>query len=223
MIQIVCIDISPIDETEYRRLYGAASPRRQARADRMRLFADRVRCVAGDALIRYALCVRGIPGCYRMDTGTHGKPFLPDAPDLCFSLSHSGRWAAIAWGNRPVGLDLETVAPRPTAEALARRRFAPAEQAYLAAAPEGERLLRFYRLWTAKEAYVKYLGTGLTRSLASFSVVPPDAAGVPLHWRMLPGCCLCLCAPDDDVRLSVLPAAQLTTLHDKFPGFRIGE
>ncbi len=210
MIQIVCTDISPIDASMYRLLYSASSPARQARADRCRLFADKVRCVTGESLLRYALRCRGVPGAYRVAAGPHGKPFLPEAPDLQYSLSHSGRWAAIAWGDTPVGLDVETIAPR-RAEALARR-FAPAEQAYLLEAPEAERLQRFYRLWTAKEAYVKYLGTGLTRSLSSFSVIPPEALGVPLRWEMLPDCCLCLCG-GEAYRLTVLPASRLPGPH----------
>ncbi len=211
MIQIVCTDISTIDASMYRRLYMSASSARQVRADRCRFFADKVRCVTGEALLRYALSCRGIPGVYRVDTGPHGKPFLPEVPDLQYSLSHSGRWAALAWGSTPVGLDIETIAPRPRAEALARRRFAPAELSYLLDAPEPERLQRFYRLWTAKEAYVKYLGTGLTRPLSSFSVMPPETLGLPLHWDTLPGCCLCLCG-GEAYRLTILPAAELPGL-----------
>ena len=223
MIEIICADISSVDADTYRTLYEAASSRRKDRADRMRRFADRVRCVTGEALLRYALCRRGIPGAYRVETGPHGKPYLPEAPDFCFSLAHSGRWTAIAWGDHPVGLDLETIAPRPAAEAIARRRFAPSEQAYLAAAPEADRLRRFYRLWTGKEACLKYLGTGLTRRLDSFSVVPPDGPDVPLHWRSLPSCSLCLCAADDTIRLSVGPAARWTALPHENPEFRIKE
>jgi 4'-phosphopantetheinyl transferase len=208
MFQIICTDISTIDVSMYERLYASASSSRQYRADRCRLFADKVRCVAGDALLRYALACRGHSGGFRVDTGPHGKPFLPDVPDFHYSLSHSGRWAAIAWGNTPVGLDIETIAPRPHAEAIVRRRCTPAELSYLLDAPEPERLQRFYRLWTAKEAYVKYLGTGLTRPLSSFSVIPPESLGIPLHWDLLPDACLCLCG-GEVCRMAILPAAEL--------------
>ncbi len=89
-----------------------------------------------------------------------------------------------------------------------RRRCAPAELSYLLDAPEPERLQRFYRLWTAKEAYVKYLGTGLTRPLSSFSVIPPESLGIPLHWDLLPDACLCLCG-GEVCRTAILPAAEL--------------
>lgn len=223
MIQLVCTDISTVSEADYRELHRAASPERQARADRSRVFADRVRCVAAEALLRYALCCRGIPGAYRVARTPHGKPFLPDVPELHYSLSHSGRWLAIAWSHAPVGLDIETIAPRPSAERIARRHFTPAEQQYLLEVSGPERLTRFYRLWTAKEAWVKYLGTGLSEGLSSFSVIPPDALPVAPRWRTLPECCLCLYGADDTDRMQLLPAAQLTALHRNHPDFCIKE
>ena len=141
------------------------------------------------------------PGDLRLARGMAGKPYFPLAPDLHFSLSHSGADWVCALSGQPLGLDLQQ--PRPVdAAALARRFFHMDEAAYLQAHPED-----FFRVWTAKESYVKYTGRGIAGQFASFSVVENgvlcrDMAGV--SFRFLPASgesLLCLCCQDpSDVR-----------------------
>jgi len=102
-----------------------------------------------------------------------GKPWLPDFPGLCFNLSHSGTSAAIVLcRGAEVGVDLEKVSGNVEAKkAIARRFFHPDEQHWLAE-DEAHYLLRFTRLWSVKEAWLKVRGTGLTQSLAGFCAIP---------------------------------------------------
>lgn len=83
-------------------------------------------------------------------TGTHGKPYLNGS--LYFNLSHSGNITALAVGEQEVGLDLELRDCR-THQAVTRR-LTPAE-----------RQEDFLKVWTAKEAYVKYRGDTLAALL----------------------------------------------------------
>lgn len=78
------------------------------------------------------------------------------------SLSHSGGWIAVATTRSGcVGVDIEAV--RPVSPALARRCLADSELAWWEEAQdERPRMLRFLRLWTAKEAYLKATGAGLS-------------------------------------------------------------
>ena len=101
-----------------------------------------------------------------------GKPWLPDFPQLCFNLSHSGTAAAIALcKGAEVGVDLEEISGKVAVKkAIARRFFHPEEQRWLAE-EEADYLLQFTRLWSVKEAWLKARGTGLTQSLASFCAV----------------------------------------------------
>jgi len=77
-------------------------------------------------------------------------------PGLHFNLSHSGDLALIALATVPVGVDLERDAPA-DAQALAQIWFTPAEQARLARGDDD-----FLSLWTAREAVLKAMGTGLS-------------------------------------------------------------
>lgn len=84
-----------------------------------------------------------------------GKPYLPGGPS--FSISHSRGFAAVAISDRPVGLDLERV--RSFSELLPERVFSRIELEWFR--QRGERREDFFTLWTLKECYYKYLGTGL--------------------------------------------------------------
>ena len=199
MIQLYCVDLSDAGEEDYRRLYALASPQRQARADSFRRREDALRCVAADALLRRVLG-DGYP---RMERTETGKPFLPHRPGFHFNLSHSGTWAAIAWSSSPLGLDVQTLRPGTNMEAVARRYFAPEEQHYVFSEADGQ-AERFFEVWTGKESYVKYLGTGLNIDLTSFSVLSPDP-GLHFHREILSdGTALCLCAREEAYTLELL-------------------
>lgn len=83
------------------------------------------------------------------------------------SAARSRGWLALAAAPRPVGVDLE-VADQPAEPAWAV--LAETERAVLLRRPPSERWIAFLRLWTAKEAYLKALGTGLTRDPAAVAV-----------------------------------------------------
>jgi 4'-phosphopantetheinyl transferase len=88
----------------------------------------------------------------------HGKPYLPDYPEMQISLSDSNGWNALSLSrNRPVGIDIERIRPLDW-EPMLTILSAPgeAEQVRRATAP-----YTFFRCWTAKEAILKTAGTGL--------------------------------------------------------------
>ena len=91
-----------------------------------------------------------------------GKPFWPGG-SLSVSLSHSGGYIAVAVGQDAVGVDVEK--KRKAAPAVAKRWFRPEENALLETLSEPERTRLFFRLWTMKEAALKYAGEGLSGGL----------------------------------------------------------
>jgi len=126
----------------------------------------------------------------------HGRPCLhPPHADWDASWSHSGGGLlmALAHGLR-VGIDLEVHRPRPKAQVLADRFFAPCEAAALAAMPDPLREAAFVRLWCAKESVLKAHGQGLSFGLhrLAFEYAGGDwrlaacdpALGTPADWTL---------------------------------------
>ena len=99
-----------------------------------------------------------------------GKPALAGGPE--FSLSHSGERVLCALSDEAVGADLQQL--KPYNPALVLRFLSKAEAAWLE--EQRERDQAFSLLWSLKESYVKFLGSGIAGvHLDSFTVrVLPD-------------------------------------------------
>ena len=144
-------------------------------------------------LLREGLREMGMPACAELFTPDmlgrteDGKPFLAGLPGLHFNLSHSGDYIACAFSDEEVGLDLqEHSRPHTSIVRIARRFFTAREYEAIQALPSDEnaaspdnsacRLALFYRLWSIKEAYLKYLGCGLRGGMDGYLPDPfPDA------------------------------------------------
>ena len=103
-----------------------------------------------------------------------GKPYLlplPGRDTIGFNLSHSGGFAVIGIASgQEIGIDLEYVDwSFPIAEA-ARQVLTDREFDTLASLPDRLRVPAFYRFWTMKEAYLKGVGTGVSREMDSFEI-----------------------------------------------------
>ena len=101
-----------------------------------------------------ALRALGLPDLPLLHDGA-GRPYLEGGPFV--SVSHSRNYCALALSDRPVGLDAEEL--RPLREKLAARVMGPEEYRWYRA--RGSREEDFFTLWTLKESWLKYLGTGL--------------------------------------------------------------
>lgn len=150
----------------------------RVRAARFAFDRDRQRFVLSHALLRLLLSrythmhARQI----HFATGPHGKPAISGAgaasQPIQFSLSHSGPIALVAVARGlAVGVDVEVRKADVDALKLAQRFFAPRESQLITAAEGDDRARMFYRLWAAKEAYLKGKGVGLSLGLDRVDVV----------------------------------------------------
>ena len=99
---------------------------------------------------------------------TKGKPYLENS-SIHFNLTHSGEWVVLAIADIDVGIDVEKF--RQVNYRIAIRFFSKEENELLEQLEGTEKLKLFFDFWTLKESYLKLLGTGLTKSLSSFSVI----------------------------------------------------
>ncbi len=91
-----------------------------------------------------------------------GKPYFEGFP-LFFSVSHSKEYTAVAFCNEKIGIDLQDIR-NCKEKSIAKKFFHPDEQkAYL----DG---YDFFKIWTMKESYVKFLGLGIDKNFKNFSV-----------------------------------------------------
>lgn len=113
---------------------------------------------------------RGILPAVHYDS--YGKPYFEGHENAAFNLSHSRHLAACALNITPdgvadaVGIDVQmTVLDTERAERVAMRYFSEGEKEllYRAAGSDDGYCRLFTRIWTRKEALLKYWGVGLSR------------------------------------------------------------
>ncbi len=137
-------------------LLQALPPEDREKALRYRRAEDQLRCAAGRTMIRALAAEAGMPKAQLMFSA-YGKPAFADGKPQ-FNLSHSGSWVALAAGDAPLGIDVEKreIFDRESVSCFFNER----ERELIRAAREP--LCCFYRLWTAKEAFAKKEGRGLS-------------------------------------------------------------
>ena len=106
----------------------------------------------------------------------YGRPYIVDAPDFSYNVSHSGDWVVCVVCPQAVevGVDVEKVRTIRVIKEMAVRFFSVDEVAHLLSVPAEKQNAAFVTIWTRKESYLKACGTGVNRSLAGFTVPCED-------------------------------------------------
>ena len=197
-----CVRLPEDCEALYQELYHRAAPDRKCRAARYLRREDGLRCLAAGELLRDA--VKRALGIAEFEVVKEpgGKPRIAGQNRFHYNLSHSGNRVVIAWSDRAVGVDVQQMHMTPGREDLAMRFFTEQEQTYIFDSPD-HRAERFFRVWTCKESYLKYLGTGLRKSLDSFSIFSPEVSQMLKSWYLEDDYCVSLCTTDPDCILEL--------------------
>ncbi|MGT2749831.1 4'-phosphopantetheinyl transferase family protein [Streptococcus orisasini] len=158
-----------LSSNQIEKLMTIVSEKRCLKANRFIHQKDRERCLLAEALVRYALIKD-----YGMkeekilfNRSKYGKPFLMES-NLHFNISHSGKWIVCAIGNSQLGVDVELI--RLLEYENIYKSFSSTERMHLDALSTQDKQTSFFKLWTLKESFVKFIGTGLRCPFDSFSI-----------------------------------------------------
>lgn len=164
---VYLISLQELSEGDFQEMYALCSRERREKVDKITSVMKQKQSICAGYLIYFLKKKFGIEE--EIVVLPEGKPVFRENRDVYFNISHSGGYVVLAFGNAPLGVDIECV--RETNLKLAERFFAKEEYEYLLAQKEDDRKDAFCRIWTGKEAVVKAEGSGLSRSLDSFSVL----------------------------------------------------
>ncbi len=175
------LNINAVSESDYEFYYSLMSNERKSRIDSFRFDGDKKRSVCGEMLAR-----RMISGFCSIpereiifETDRRGKPYAVNA-DAEFSISHSGDFVLCSVSKNSVGADIETI--REVKDKLIKYVCSEKESGYVFSAQNDlEKYKRFFEVWTAKEAYYKYLGTGIAELKNTDTLDPEFKAHVKTY------------------------------------------
>lgn len=106
------------------------------------------------------------------------KPFV-EGILMDFNLSHSGDYFAFSVGSvgaLRIGVDIEVVSEAKDMESIVNTYFHVNEKNYILRADliKSKQFLRFYEIWTRKEALLKMLGIGISEVINTIDLTPGE-------------------------------------------------
>jgi 4'-phosphopantetheinyl transferase len=170
-VEVYAIEIDQqLDTALFNALLSYVTPEKKERIKRFYHYADALRSLLGDLLIRHLICQKLNLNNQQLQfyQTEYGKPFLRNDRNFHYNISHSGDWVVCAWATAAVGIDIEQVAL--VDPSLAQRILTPAEYQIFSNINCSEQRHYFYSLWTLKESFVKAVGKGLS--------IPPDSFAI---------------------------------------------
>lgn len=202
VVKVNCAYIEQHFDELVERLYPERKSRVLAFRRREPAYAS---IVAGLLLQELAEKMLGIAPCdLVLDKNENGKPSIQGYPEFYFNLSHAGDYVVLAYGDVPLGVDIEQI--RTQNLYVAKRCYTEAEYAYVTdggqisdisggspATKTGTDMMplnqpadvndRFFYLWTMKESYLKLTGEGISVPLNSFEIDPFQRAVKGTQYR----------------------------------------
>lgn len=167
-------NINDLTPDEYEKWYALSSNQKKQKIDSFKFTDDKKRSVAGEMLAKKAIAdaLHVSPESIVIEATENGKPYIENS-DIHFNISHSNDMVVCALSSKPVGIDIEKI--RPINIKIAKRFFTNNEKIYLFGKdpddtnyntpPPDDMLKRFFEIWTAKEAYLKFTGKGIAEEL----------------------------------------------------------
>lgn len=197
-------------ETDYERVkklyatYSSSLPTcRQAKLNDYTNKPEKMLSYISELMLRNIICKKlGVENAsIQFATEEYGKPYLVGQPHFCFNISHT-RFAVVVFvSGTKVGIDIESI--QQSNELISKRFFSPSERKYLKSMSVEEHDKCFYEIWTKKEAYLKYTGEGLGKSLKSVDVIGSYVA-LKLRSYQINNYMISVCSDDIDSQVDII-------------------
>jgi 4'-phosphopantetheinyl transferase len=167
-MEIIYLHLTDVRHTCATTLLSMVQTERQAKLRKIRSEKDMLLSLYAELIVRWRAC--SILGKCNKDIIINrdemGKPHLDRHPNFQFNISHTTDALAVIISTGPVGINIEKT--QKIDIGIAKRFFTESEQRYIHNATDYDRA--FFEVWTQKEAYIKWVGKGLSIPLTSFSV-----------------------------------------------------
>ena len=182
-------------------------PKRFDRANTYKQEKDRLLCLGGAILMADIV---GITNESEIYFNSNGKPFALGFPE--FNISHSGDVCVLVTGDQPVGIDIEKIDCKNLT--IAEQVFSDKECEWMSSDP----VVRFHRLWTLKESFLKAIGIGLVDDMKSIDIIP-FIAGAPVTYgntvwyaseTRFKDCFISVCSSGPVGDVGIVPAIKLS-------------
>ncbi|MBQ8947178.1 MAG: 4'-phosphopantetheinyl transferase superfamily protein [Lachnospiraceae bacterium] len=190
------------DPETFRRVYSEFPDFRKEKTGRYNNTAVRNQSAAAFGLLIHGLKKLGFqmtaPDIWNelgFAIGEHDKPYFANRPDICFSLSHTKGCVLCVISGVNCGCDIERIDRRTGTDELlriAKRVFTDRERDSVTDAES------FYRIWTRREAYVKYTGEGIAGMDPELDI---ESGGVCLQTVSMESHLISVCLPEDGYRI----------------------
>lgn len=172
MLKYIIKNLNDFSVQDYKESFSYMTSLRKEKVIRYKDDDTKKCTLAGELLVRQLLSDASgkTKESFIITANKNGKPFCKNQPDLFFNISHSNGMVAVVISDEEVGIDIEVV--RPYSLALTKKICNDKELLYifghlpddteLTQNASRETVRRFFEIWTAKEAYIKCIGTGIT-------------------------------------------------------------
>ena len=154
-----------LEKNKYLEMLKCLNEYEADKIQRFMKYEDSLRSLYGKYMIKKYLGVDKLNLSYNQ----WKKPFLVDFPNTHINISHSHEWVVVAIDENPVGIDIEKI--QDIDMSIAKSFFSKSESEYIFSLHKEKQLEEFYKIWTIKEAYIKWKGMGMYIDLNSFDVV----------------------------------------------------
>lgn len=147
-------DIKDLTLTDYTHYFNNMSTLRRDKVSRLKFDENKKQTVAGEMLVKKHYGEDSV-----IDISNLKKPYLTNKKGE-FSISHSKNYVLVAVNDTYVGADIEVI--RDVNLNIIKKVCNKKEEEYvLNGIDSKEKNIRLLEIWTFKEAYFKYLGTGI--------------------------------------------------------------